>query len=661
LPPTLSAECREFDRHLSLSGQALTGNGLANVITGGAGNDVLDGGAGADQLAGGLGNDVYFVDSGDSVVEAANAGTDEVRTALAAYALAAEVERLTGTSAGGQALTGNGLANIITGGAGNDVLDGAAGADQLAGGLGNDVYIVDSGDTISEAANAGTDEVRTALAAYTLGGDLEDLTGTSASGQALTGNGVANRLTGAGGNDILDGGAGADQLAGGLGNDLYLIDEGDSVIEASGAGTDEVRTALAAYTLGANVEKLTGTSGAGQSLTGNGLANSLTGGLGNDILDGGAGNDRLDGGSRERYGALRDGRGGRHGDPQDAGRSSEYGRGRPRHPGRHRAPHRLVLRRYADRQRLFQRPGRPGGRRHDARQRRRRRLFRRRCRRRGRRAGRAGRRHGLDVAGRLQPCRHADRAARRRVRHSPRFPRQFGPQCPHRRRRQRRAAALRRRQRHGAGRRGQRHLIFFIGSLTAADVVNGGADTTPWSAGPYGGADLERQRHPDRERLDPRRQQHQLRRARHQPLRLRPHHQRRELRGRGPGPDQRRGFAGGEDFTFNGSAETDASFVVYGGKGKDTLTGGLGNDIFFYAEDRFATGDTVNGGAGYDGMFLRGNYTIDFNAPGYTGLFTSIENLTLTSATDERYARGGGTASSTTTSPRRTRSWPGGP
>jgi Ca2+-binding RTX toxin-like protein len=98
----------------------------------------------------------------------------------------------------------------------------------------------------------------------------------------------------------------------------------------------------------------------------------------------------------------------------------------------------------------------------------------------------------------------------------------------------------------------------------------------------------------------------------------------------------------GEDFVFNGAAETDAKFVVYGGKGIDTFTGGLGNDIFFFAEDRFATGDTVNGGAGYDGMFLRGNYTIDFNAPGYTGLFTNIENLTLTSATDERYARGGG-------------------
>jgi Ca2+-binding RTX toxin-like protein len=99
----------------------------------------------------------------------------------------------------------------------------------------------------------------------------------------------------------------------------------------------------------------------------------------------------------------------------------------------------------------------------------------------------------------------------------------------------------------------------------------------------------------------------------------------------------------GEDFTFDGSAETNAHFVVYGGKGKDSLLGGLGNDIFFYAEDRFASGDTVNGGSGYDGMFLRGNYTIDFNAPGFTGLFTNIENLTLTSATDERYARGGGT------------------
>ena len=50
--------------------------------------------------------------------------------------------------------------------------------------------------------------------------------------------------------------------------------------------------------------------------------------------------------------------------------------------------------------------------------------------------------------------------------------------------------------------------------------------------------------------------------------------------------------------TFNGSAETDGSFFIYGGKGVDTLTGGSGADVFFFAEDgRFGAGDHVDGGA----------------------------------------------------------------
>ncbi|HEX9964218.1 MAG TPA: calcium-binding protein [Allosphingosinicella sp.] len=99
----------------------------------------------------------------------------------------------------------------------------------------------------------------------------------------------------------------------------------------------------------------------------------------------------------------------------------------------------------------------------------------------------------------------------------------------------------------------------------------------------------------------------------------------------------------GEDFTFDGSAETDSRFVVHGGRGKDDLTGGSGNDVLFFADGRFAAGDTVDGGAGYDGLFLRGNYTIDFTQAGYAGALTGLENLTLSSASDERYARGGGT------------------
>ncbi|MBW9056738.1 protease, partial [Rhizobium mesosinicum] len=83
--------------------------------------------AGADTLIGGAGNDTYIVDvAGDVVTEAANEGTDLVKTALSTYALTniANVENLTFTGSGNFAGTGNALANIITGGAGNDTLDG---------------------------------------------------------------------------------------------------------------------------------------------------------------------------------------------------------------------------------------------------------------------------------------------------------------------------------------------------------------------------------------------------------------------------------------------------------------------------------------------------------------------------------------------------------
>jgi len=98
----------------------------------------------------------------------------------------------------------------------------------------------------------------------------------------------------------------------------------------------------------------------------------------------------------------------------------------------------------------------------------------------------------------------------------------------------------------------------------------------------------------------------------------------------------------GEDLTFNGSAETNGSFLIYGGQGVDTLTGGGGNDVFFFAAGgNLGAGDFVNGGGGIDGMFLRGNYTLDFNAPGMSGIIQNVENITLTSVSDTRYARDG--------------------
>jgi Ca2+-binding RTX toxin-like protein len=65
-------------------------------------------------------------------------------------------------------------------------------------------------------------------------------------------------------------------------------------------------------------------------------------------------------------------------------------------------------------------------------------------------------------------------------------------------------------------------------------------------------------------------------------------------------------LAQADSLTFNGSAETDGSFLMFGGAGTDTLTGGAGSDAFFFGPERFGSGDVVVGGAGIDQLGLDG-------------------------------------------------------
>ena len=267
------------------------------MFWGGSGNDLLDGGAEADFLAGGVGDDVYIVDdAGDQVVEAAGEGNDTVRTALGSHTLAANVEGLAYTGVGDFAGTGNALANAIVGGVGNDTLDGGAGADVLTGGVGDDVYVIDDvGDQIVENAGQGTDTVRTTLASYTLGTNLENLVHSGSGAFSGFGNAVANELTGGTGNDLLTGYAGDDRLDGGAGSDTA------DYAAAPGGVIANLATGLASDGNGftdtlVRIENLGG-SAFGDTLSGDAGDNALSGRGGNDMLVGGAGSDSLDGGA----------------------------------------------------------------------------------------------------------------------------------------------------------------------------------------------------------------------------------------------------------------------------------------------------------------------------------------------------------------------------
>ncbi|TMJ13827.1 MAG: calcium-binding protein, partial [Alphaproteobacteria bacterium] len=199
----------------------ITGNSGANLLTGGAGNDTLIGGVGADTLVGGIGNDIYRIDGGDSIAEAAGEGTDTVQVAFN-YTLLANFEVLTLTGTANLNGTGNSADNSLNGNSGNNMLDGGAGADQMFGGLGDDIYLVDNlGDKAIETnAVGGTDEVRSSVS-FVLGGNVENLLligGGAVNGfgnvlaNVMTGNGASNSISGAGGADVLDGGGGNDSF-----------------------------------------------------------------------------------------------------------------------------------------------------------------------------------------------------------------------------------------------------------------------------------------------------------------------------------------------------------------------------------------------------------------------------------------------------------------
>ena len=335
---TLSANVENLIFEDLVAGATGIGNKLNNKMTAGnsgadlsglGGNDTLVGNASAfSMLRGGVGNDTYVVNNaGDTTIEVTGQGTDRALLnyhSSSAYVLIDFVENgaiIDGIAGETRALTGNGLKNILTGSISNDTLDGSAGKDTMAGGKGDDIYVVDvASDIVKELAGQGHDKIKTALASYTLGLNIEDLEFTDGGVHTGTGNnlnniitstalvGSADTLKGLGGNDTLSGGEGDDILIGGKGDDTYIIkqvsDPNDTTTELANEGNDTILTDITiafsfvdlADANYANIENLVALPTVGGSdFRGNELNNLLIGGMSADTLTGREGNDTLNG------------------------------------------------------------------------------------------------------------------------------------------------------------------------------------------------------------------------------------------------------------------------------------------------------------------------------------------------------------------------------
>jgi Ca2+-binding RTX toxin-like protein len=286
-----------------------TGNALVNYIETQFNHDdnVIDGGAGADTMRGGGGDDTYYVDDPfDQILDEmsttldADAGTDTIYSSASSYTMAKNIEIMILTGAGNINATGNAIANQIDGNSGNNVIDGSFGADTMRGGAGDDTYYVDNpGDIAYEGSAANGNDTVFSTISYTIGSAIETLVLLGSGNTSGTGNNSANHIVGNSGNNVIDGRMGADTMEGGLGNDTYYVDySGDVVVEASGGGTDTVRSSYYSHTLAANVENLILVAGsAARTGTGNNLANVIDGNEFANVLDGMGGADTMRGGN----------------------------------------------------------------------------------------------------------------------------------------------------------------------------------------------------------------------------------------------------------------------------------------------------------------------------------------------------------------------------
>ena len=314
------------DQFIAYDGHVVTG-----TILGGSGNDTLFASGSAERFDGGAGQDTVSYGFAQSGVRVDLTGT-LANLGDAAGDVLINVETISGSNFSDRLYGEVGAANTLQGDDGDDFLyidhldtvSGGSGLDRVfaqAGSLGLVLDLGASGvevvratgrDDVLDASGVGAAQVAAAggarIVLFGFGGD--DMLIGSDFGDTLLGYAGDDVIDAGAGNDTLDGSTGADTLLGGGGDDVFYVDDLDTL--DGGAGYDRIfvrgYAGDAVYDLGAaNIEFANGNTAADTfdatsaswdvRLRGQGGADQLWGGSGNDELNGGSGDDTLLGGS----------------------------------------------------------------------------------------------------------------------------------------------------------------------------------------------------------------------------------------------------------------------------------------------------------------------------------------------------------------------------
>jgi Ca2+-binding RTX toxin-like protein len=306
----------------------LTGARGEDYIDAGAGNDTIIGDERDDWFIGGAGNDSHAGDDGFDTVDyrhswqgvSVNLGAGTGSGGSAQGDTYTSIERIVGSLAYDDVITGSDREDKLYGMGGNDTLIGGADEDYLDGGDGADIL---NGGSERDTVHYGESDaaVTVDLVSGTgLGGSAEGDTLVSIEklygsvfGDTFTGTGTSEVFHGMNGDDIIHGGGGSDDITGGAGADA--LDGGDGVdtafyIESDAAVTIDLElgtgsgghaqgdtlTAIERVEASEYDDTLLGSS-SGDTLLGLGGIDTIDGRDGNDVLSGGADNDIIQGGA----------------------------------------------------------------------------------------------------------------------------------------------------------------------------------------------------------------------------------------------------------------------------------------------------------------------------------------------------------------------------